>query len=329
MNNTDLNYYEDIINFGNNRRKLSRKTKLKRKFLYIEGLIRFLELYCTNELGSGSVDIQKVCLWVNSPWFENHVTRSFRNLNDVYRLLEKDVLNNVPLYRLLSISDHLRSILEEAHKETLQHELIVAAEKHPCLKCIWYKSEATPFGCASTCNRPHKSHRHILRSGFLNINYIHSCKYCTTVGDVQVTDDNVEDHAKEYRDHWMNKYNNLDNSVIPVIFENLDMNALKNRITEDPLIDLARIFGNKQSLSDIYKNLQRCMIVEAMIRFIEVYAKSELGSNFLADISKITEYVYTMSDSMLKFSDKGEIYSWLEDRILMGDDVTKYCKIEF
>lgn len=54
-----------------NGKKLTSHQILERKFLYIEGLIRFLELYAQNEIGNAEVDIEKVALWVNSPYFEN------------------------------------------------------------------------------------------------------------------------------------------------------------------------------------------------------------------------------------------------------------------
>ena len=336
----DANVFEPFAARLYGKKELKENTKLKRKFLYMEGLIRFLNLYCQNELGSGKVDIQKVCLWVNSPWFENHMLWSLRNIYDVYRYLERDILNNVPLYRLLDISDHLRELLEKDHIETLQQEMMQEAEKYPCLKCIWYNNQMISLGALSSCDRPtSRGEIRPHRSGYLEIHRVHSCRYCTTMDAVPEKIKKM-DNAKRYgstieqciavcRDRWQKKYEALDNSVIPSSFETMDLAQMKKQIEEMPFADLGRAFNSKQTYADMYRNLQEAVVLEAMIEFIEIYAKTELGSNYIADIAKIAETTYKMRrQKAMHFSSKEEVYAWLEERILSGEDMTKYCKYE-
>ena len=337
MNPTDLNTYEPLSLMMSGKKPLKEETKLKRKFLYTEGLIRFLELYCNNELGSGRVDIQKVCLWVNSPFFENQILHSIRNIQDVFKMLEQQLLADVPLYRLLDISEHLKCLLEEDHRIALQNSMMEEAEQYPCLKCIWYQSEITPLGMTSKCERPKYPYEFSMhRSGFLHIKKVRSCKYCTTVTIVPETiakmqlhhyEDSIATRIHKYRTEWNAKYDTLDNSVIPVEFENLDMNQLADRIQQNPMYDFGRIFNNKMSYSDIYQNLQECVLLEGMISFVEIYAKTELGSNFIADIAKIAEKVHRMrKNGKLNFKSAEEVYHWLEEQVLSGKDMTVYCK---
>lgn len=338
----DLNYASDLSAFMRSKKKLKPHTMLKRKCLYIEGIIRFLNLYCTNELGSGEVDITKVCLWVNSPWFENNMTWSIRNLDDVYRYLENDILAGVPLYRLLRISDHLRFILERDHIETLQESLLKDAEKTPCLKCIWYDSSVTQLGSTSACKRPSTGLSDVRNPGYFHIDKVRACKFCTTAYDdlpSSITDIlkktelhhrklEIEESITKRRDKWLKKFSRLDNSVIPIEFETMDLEELRRKIYDNPALDLGRVFNNKQAYSDIYRNLQEGMIVEAMIEFIEVYAKSEIGTDFIADISKVSEWVYSKREGneKLNFISKEEIYRYLEDLVVNGFDILEFCK---
>lgn len=338
MNLDDANYFEPFAARLYGKKELKENTKLKRKFLYMEGIIRFLNLYCQNELGSGRVNIQKVCLWVNSPWFENHMLWSLRNIHDVYRYLEQDILNNVPLYRLLDISDHLRGLLERDHIEALQQEMMQEAEKYPCLKCIWYYNKMTSLGALSSCERPtSRGEFYTHRSGYLEIHRVHSCQYCTTMDtvpekikkmdSVQQYGGSIEQRIAVCKLRWQKKYNALDNSVIPSYFETMDLATLKKQIEENPFSDFSRVFNNKQAYADIYRNLQEAMVLEAMIEFIEIYAKTELGSNYSTDIAKIAEYVYKKrSSNKLNFATKDDIYKWLEDMVLAGEDMTSFCK---
>lgn len=341
MNLDDANYFEPFAARLYGKKELKENTKLKRKFLYMEGIIRFLNLYCQNELGSGRVNIQKVCLWVNSPWFENHMLWSLRNIHDVYRYLEQDILNNVPLYRLLDISDHLRGLLERDHIEALQQEMMQEAEKYPCLKCIWYNNQMISLGALSSCDRPtSRGEFYPHRSGYLEIHRVHSCQYCTTIDAVpekiekmqlssrsQRRDGDIEERISACRERWQKKYDALDNSVIPSSFETMDLATLKKQIEDNPFSDFARVCNYKQSYTDIYRNLQEAMVLEAMIEFVEIYAKTELGSNYIADIAKIAEYVYKKRPSnKLNFATKDDIYKWLEDMILAGEDITSFCK---
>ena len=52
--------------------ELSDENKAERKAIFLEGLIRFLDIYAQTEIGEGiQIDIMKTALYVNSARFEN------------------------------------------------------------------------------------------------------------------------------------------------------------------------------------------------------------------------------------------------------------------
>ena len=342
----DANIFEALAGFVD-KNLLTGKEKLYRKFKYIEAIIRFLNLYCQNELGSGEADIVKVCLWVNSPWFENTELSLYKTQDAVYKALEEQVINNVPLYRLLNISDHLLRILEENHTRELQEQMLKQAEKYPCLKCIWYKSETTPIGISSVCNRP-RNRGELYRRGYLDIREVSVCKYCTTLTETGKPIQELQELCAEgkfesgfYRnlrnsiagmdklkERWQKAFDKLDNSQIPKIFETFDLAGLRKELQEEDAVitDFGRVFRNKQPLWEIAENLQNAMLVKAMITFVEIYAQSELGSDYIADITAIARYVYEADGSIKKMNCEEDIYAWLEQKIIDGEDMTKFCK---
>lgn len=57
----ELNTFSGLANVLHNK-EITDKDKIKAKSLFIEGLIRFLELYGNNEIGNVEVDIRKIAL---------------------------------------------------------------------------------------------------------------------------------------------------------------------------------------------------------------------------------------------------------------------------
>lgn len=65
------------------------------------------------------------------------------------------------------------------------------------------------------------------------------------------------------------------------------------------------------------------MMLEAMIKFVEIYAQIELGSDYQADIGKIAKYV---DKTNFTFTSYNEMYEYLENLMIDGFDMTKFCK---
>ena len=317
------------------------KTKFKNKCLYIEGLVRFLEMYATNEIGNYEVDITKVALWVNSPRFENIDCYNIRGIFGVFKSIETDIINNVPMYRFLRLPDSVLSILEREHHNQLIEDFKKDCTELPCLGCIFYKTEYMSLGTIRNCSlEPYKYNDMRYRERF-NPNRYKKCKFCTHSNEPlpnSVTElidkcDNscFRRSAKELngliescRKSFDDMVANLDNSMIPVRIPNyLDIDLTCD---DDVITDFARIFKDKKPLSEMRTNLRTAMFIEAMIRFIDIYAQTEIGSDYVADISKIANYVWRKDNRNFNFKCIEECYDIIENMIIDGFDVKKFIK---
>ena len=337
---TDSNYFSGCSSMLHDGVELTSVQKQKRKFLYLEGLIRFLEMYATNEIGNVEVNIEKCSLYINSPEFENIDLYNITDINSVYKHLEEELLNNIPLFRFLNLSDYQKSIFEKEHHDLLMQSYEIDCAKYPCLKCIWYVYEQTSLGVLSKCNLPkEKITGKVLWNKRAGVHYIsrHTrCKYVTTldnkqdfinkyiIGNVRhynerIILNDIEYYSKKFKD----KINNLDNSNIPPYIPEED--SIDLAIKTDTLEDLGRVFNNKMPKEELKTNLRKSIFLECMIKFVEVYAQIELGSDYCADISKIAEYVENNIYD-LSFISIENAYKIIEDKIIDGFNVKSFCK---
>lgn len=327
--------------FGKLINGLSDNQKQHRKFLYLEGLIRFLELYGQNEIGNVELDYEKISLYINSASFENMDLRAVTSIDKVFKMLEEDLYNNIPLYRFFKLSDYQLQIFEKDHYQRLLARYLEDAEKCPCLKCIWYHSDIEDLGWTSVCSFPiekvtNKWEMH--RRGYLDISKIHNCEYCTPVdSDIFIkkylpkarnTYENnylLEQHNSN-REKLIDKIKHLDNSAIPPYVPEEDKVDLSYENNMDNAIrDFGRAYNNKLTLSDIRENHVKAIFLEGMIKFIELYAQNELNSNYIANITNIAKYVFSHK---LQFKSIDEVYQYLENMILSGESIKKFIKIK-
>ena len=311
--------------------KLSPYQKQHRKFIYIEGLIRFLELYAQNEIGNVEVDIEKVALWVNSPAFENVDVYRIKSIKSVYKMLSDDIIErNIPLHRFLKLNEYQLRIFEKEHHQTLIDDFYKDCEKYPCLKCIWYENGITDFGRFSKCKLPQISRSFsFTRAGYHDISSKRSrnCRHNTTVDNVEkfisqsiignaslsgFEQEKIIKAAKELSKKWNEKVSNLDNSYIPLFIP--DSAKLRLDESDDVYEELGRAFKNKKPKSEMKKNLRFAIFLSAMIKFIEVYAQTEMGNDYIADIAKIASFVDSRShQDLFKFTSEEELYKMLEE----------------
>ena len=79
---------------------------------------------------------------------------------------------------------------------------------------------------------------------------------------------------------------------------------------------------------ELKTNLRKAIFLECMIRFVEIYAQTELGSDYCADISKIAEYVENNIYN-LSFISIENAYKIIEDKIIDGFNVKSFCKCKY
>jgi len=154
MSLSDANLFPEAAAIIHNN-KLSNQELATRKGLYLEGLIRFLDIYSQTEIGDGiEIDIIKVALFVNSNRFVNDDLHNISSLEDVFFICEELALSGLPLWRFLKLSEYQSMILEKEYESRLVKARELMCEHSICGGCIWYEELDTPFGLLKRCQKP-------------------------------------------------------------------------------------------------------------------------------------------------------------------------------
>ena len=327
----------------------------KRKYLFLEGIIRFLQLYAQNEIGNVELDIEKISLYTNSILFENQELWTIKDIESVFNMLEKALYNNVPLYRFFKLTKYQMKLFEKEHYEKLLESYKADAEKYPCLKCVWYESQVTNLGQLSKCNVPEEAitNRWKTRSGYHRIDSKKAlnCKYLTELDKTQefidkyITDNNkihipyskeeLIEQLNKNAERLQTKIDTLDNSMIPPIIPEEDHVELdymsKYKDKQDCIFDdLGRAFRSEMTQDEIVENHQKTIFLEGMINFIEIYTQIEIGSNYYADISAIAKYVDSSNTDIFTFQSVDEVYKYLENLVIDEKiDISKFYKLRY
>jgi hypothetical protein len=97
----------------------------------------------------------------------------------------------------------------------------------------------------------------------------------------------------------------------------------------DAITDLLCAVGNKRTYTERQNELRKAMYTEGTIRFFEMYAKCELGSDFVADIKNISLYIGQMDKEEYSFIKSfDDVYKMLEEKIISGFDVKNFIKYQ-
>lgn len=313
--------------------------KAKIKALFIEGLINFLSIYAQSEICEGiEVNIPLVSLYVNSPEFENVDCYSIKNIDDVYKIIEIEVLMGMPIWRFLKLSNYQMNLFEKNYEEVLKERATYLRENYPCKRCIYFREEDTPFGYLSQCLREEEASLHYRRES-IDWTQISSCKNCITV------DDDIEYLKKDYPWTYRNAKSRQDSFRKALEKEDtskldrykiqlkdieeanisLKLPKIENEIDRLSFIldDFGDAFSNKRSKKERREEIKKALYLEGFIEFINLYIQNEIGSNYTVDITKVVLY---LDDRELNFTSKEELFSELEDMLLNGFDYSSFIK---
>ena len=96
------------------------------------------------------------------------------------------------------------------------------------------------------------------------------------------------------------------------------------------MLDFSRAVKNKKGYSVLKEELRKAMYLEGMIRFFEIYAKMEMGNNYIADITNISVYVDSLyKEDIAYIKSYEDVYLNLEEKIINGFEVEKFVKLKF
>lgn len=341
MSLLDANWCPEAAVMLHDGKKISDEKKAELKALFLEGLIRFLDIYSQTEIGEEDIkiDITKVALHINSAQFENDDLYAISTIDDVYSLCESLAIAGLPLWRFLRLSDYQSRIFESGYNEILISAKMRAAEKRPCYGCIWYEETDTPLGVLRRCNKP-ETEISWGRKPAHEPSKIKKCKWLTTLEVIPKAAENLSESDIAIKHRKTNFFNRIEPAR-----EKFRRNLLKDpfRIPKelsiketinldvqyDPMKDLLSAFNNQKTYTERQIELRKAMYIEGMIRFFETYAKNELGTGFVSDIKNIALYVDSLENNEVEFIKTfNDVYSDLEEKIVNGFDVRKYIKFD-
>ena len=332
----DANIYSDFVSFARKDRKLSLRDIRNRKARFIDCLIRFTDIFA------------QTALFVNSADFENHHIRGFRTEEGCFRWIEDAVLAGMPIWRFLVLSPYQSRIFEQGFFVRREEEWDLYASEHPCLGCIWFKMEQTPFGTLEKCDKDRifDIWKRRDRGGFDHRDLKgKECKYRATLDkdpdleDMEVEEGDIPFHGyksgrfqktlEEYRERYKEKQalrRGSDGWVIPAALPEeliVDIEG-REKPKDDTLVikELARAFNNKKSFKEMEQELREAMRIEAMFRFLQCFIAIEEGTGYVPDVAKIAKHVYR-SSRMDKAGSRDEVYKELEEAVIEGKITAK------
>jgi hypothetical protein len=160
----------------NNKRPPSERKRELQRALFLEGFIRFAEIFAQSELGDMEVNIAKIATYVYSPEFAYQESFEIRGINDVYRAIENDILNGMPIWRFFKCSKWTAEMLDRQFTFDAEEEKRRIEEKYICKRCRSLKEEYHDLGYLCKCTNRKREDK-VGGSGFHNYKRIRSCKF--------------------------------------------------------------------------------------------------------------------------------------------------------
>jgi len=323
---TQLNGFSKAANMIHSR-KLSELTKNRFKYLFLEGMIKFLKMYAVNELGSDcDLDLYRIAMYVNSTRFENEDVYGIKSLDDIYYILTEEILIGVPIWRFIKLSQSQLNILESEYSDNLNKLKEILEKEKSCRMCYFYSSHDTPFGSIERCGYEEPGKWRSYRDREFDSFKVKDCKFFSR------TEPEFEDSYMKYR---------CSGSVKEIKLDELDFYKVTNRDIEEfnsdleksksmDVIDLSiasigRMLGGKKGYDDINRDSIRASQFSTLYQFMEVHLLIEYGNAFEPNVSRIAKDIY--ENKFDKFKTEGSFIKYIEDSLIKDPRwVTKYSK---
>ena len=162
----------------NNKRPPSERKLEEQRALFLEGYIRFAEIFAQSELGNMEVDIAKLALYIFSPEFKYQTTYDIKNIDDIYMIIEDDILNGMPIWRYFKCSEKTMMMLEKNFADEAERKKRELEEKYICKRCKYLDEKNMDLGYMCRCNS--RDRNRLKRGYFHDYTKIKECKYFTS-----------------------------------------------------------------------------------------------------------------------------------------------------
>ena len=135
---------------------------------FYEVLKEFLEIYANEFIGNNtSINLENVAQYLNSNKYLARFKINSYTKDEIFKILEEDIVNGFPIWQLLNVSDWTKNILELEFASTVNKELEDNKNKYKCLTCKYYEEKHTSFGTILKCNVPKSRYDRIFDRGTL------------------------------------------------------------------------------------------------------------------------------------------------------------------
>lgn len=128
-----------------------------KKYLFLEAMIRFAEIFGNENLGTCEVDISKVICYAETEQFKLIVGWDCSTLEDHYKLIEDMVLDGFPIWHFLKLSDWTMNMLDREFRKEVQKAIEaeqLEQKKYKCYSCEYFNEHRTSLGILYECNKP-------------------------------------------------------------------------------------------------------------------------------------------------------------------------------
>lgn len=116
-------------------------------------LVDFLRIWGNNNIGNVEINLEKVTEYLLSGrWMVDGY--DLRTEDDMYKFVEDEILNGMPIWEFFTVSDWTRGILEKSFKQEVEQIQIEMEQKYDCMTCKYYKVRESDFGISQECKRP-------------------------------------------------------------------------------------------------------------------------------------------------------------------------------
>lgn len=153
-----------------------RKKELVRS-MYLEAFLTFMSVYAESEMGNATVDITRIATYIHGPDFALHNINNLRNMDDCYRLIEKEVLEGLPIWRFLKLDEHLLVMLEIGLREQVIDAEDYARQTYVCKRCKHMFEQETNLGYLCRCESKKRNKNGYRNRGYHDYTKIKTCKF--------------------------------------------------------------------------------------------------------------------------------------------------------
>lgn len=126
------------------------QNELAKRFFFYSAVIDIVKIFGETELGSCEVDEEAVAEYCTSNKFVND-NFECTSKEDLYQKITDDIINGMPVWEFLKVSDWVREILEREIISKRKAEYKKLCKKYKCYTCKYYEQFEASFGTLEKC----------------------------------------------------------------------------------------------------------------------------------------------------------------------------------